>query len=67
MKQMTIQDMIDRLEEHKYKLGGDYEVFFFCGGYQDKDKNFREHAPLEVEEIEYREWDNSSLYKLIIK
>lgn len=62
MKQMTIQNMIDRLEELKKELGPDQEVFYFVpgAGYP------REHAPFEVEEIEYRLWQDC-LMKLIIK
>lgn len=61
MKQMTIQNMIDRLEELKKELGPNEEVYYFVPMGVGM-----EHAPLEVEEIEYRLWENC-LMKLIIK
>lgn len=60
---MTIDDMIKRLQEHKEILGGNTPVWFFSGF---SNLFNHEHAPFEVEEIEFRSWAGYDK-RLIIK
>ena len=65
MKHLTIREMITELEKHEKILGPDEPVYYYVPG--GESIFLHEHAPLEVEEIQYRNWANSSLLKLIIK
>ncbi len=66
LKQMTIQDMINKLEEHKKVLGANEPVWFFSGLFVGLN-GYHEHAPFEVEGIEYRKYEENQSKRLIIK